>query len=404
MEKEFMAISGPISIELAEYDGRKYIFLEDKHFGRERTCENCETVNNCIDLTKLVENIFTNNENNKNGSQLFLEVRFQKGKNMVAKMETGGFIIKLYDDYHDCFNKKQTCGFRNTLFHFSDIRGVHLDTSAEEFIKGLKNINTSLDFPEGYGLTEHVFLGPSNFIVKKIRESIESFRIGERYNDTDIKNTVYKLYLNNTVENSLYYKIYETYLMSDNVIHDITGLIKNLNIPENIFLEKSMIVRRGNKLVHRIRSQLLALEDEGNSQLAAKIIQYILFKYANILNQNRIILQKLVNLPQINEKGILSIQNQFSLATNSLIFHRLDAIMMDAYTLSRMFRNFNTIDNYKIKTSIIYAGGFHTKNYTEFFTHWLRTRVIKYPSKSDDKGNPIRCVNISQQDYFWMIN
>lgn len=373
-------VSGPTAIRIIEYNGKKYIFFDDRHIDNSRLCENCIEDPNCLDIIQLMENIFIKNEKHKLGTQLFLETGFQKGKTIISKGWLGGVLGQIYNHFHDCFNKTPRCKFKNTLFHYTDIRKVFLDPPTKE------------------GREEVLLLDTPGYIMRQIDETVTKHKEGV-YNDKHIKQLIHDLYFDTSDGETLAYKIFQTCLISDDFINDIMKLVIELPMFDNIMKEMIILrAKRGKKMVHKSRAQLLALVAEGKQDLAIKIGDFLLNGYKEILElvKNRF-LNKIMELEKIDEEGLNSIYS-----TTGTDLHTLGVLIMDSYTLPRMFRDFTTNYGYKMHTTLVYAGGFHTYIYWKFF-ETLGAKSIFYDEVKNESNQPMRCVNIKYEDYVKML-
>lgn len=132
--------------------------------------------------------------------------------------------------------------------------------------------------------------------------------------------------------------------------------------------------------VHKIRNQLLQLELQGDSEKAESLRLFVYRKF-NLLNLGRItnlfdlynkILMIYISTGRIDNLPNITIDNEVIV---TLLFY--DALMMDLYTLARMFRTYpQEFRNSKkdraqhVSPSYIieYAGAAHIKNVIEYLT------------------------------------
>lgn len=416
-------INGPYGVYLTYYQGKKYIFFNDYHvnykalpdprFGQD--CKPCEN-NECIDIVDLLSLIFRKSEEKNEGSEFYIEEPFTKQSNLYASVKTvPGYLDKLTNFFNKCFSKNTDCGYKNTLFHYADIRKEWESVEFEELYHDIPHI--PVVSPLAY-LLQYIFegdpyifkwIGYEYYIIDKISELVDKIKKGETLGSNKLKTVINKIFFEKTAGKNLGYNLYKLYLTSDDIEKDISTLFKGIQIDKKLILPSSMIVKRGEKNVHRIRSQILDLQNEGREALVDKIISFILDKYEQNLSLVIPKLRDVMNSLDIIEKKMtetkkLSTTEYFETLDNAM--RRVGAAMMtngylimDAYTLPRMLRNF-VLPGTNIKTTkkIVYAGGAHNQTYAEFFEKMLNVRVVKYLNEDYSK-----CVNVYDKDYSWMV-
>jgi hypothetical protein len=102
MEYGNIKISGPVSLYLTEYNNVKYAFFGDHHGSLEGKCIPCDSqnsaeYNNCLDITKFLDNIFEQNEKKNKGVDLFLEIPFRKTSKKIAI--STGTVLNSIENY-----------------------------------------------------------------------------------------------------------------------------------------------------------------------------------------------------------------------------------------------------------------------------------------------------------------
>jgi len=82
---------------------------------------------------------------------------------------------------------------------------------------------------------------------------------------------------------------------------------------------------------------------------------------------------------KLNQMKVLS-EKDYSLLFEYMF--SIEDLLVDAYTLSKMFRVFGNINSTKV---ITYAGYSHIFNYAKFFEQYLNVKLNKYESPSLNK-------------------
>jgi len=409
-------INGPVGLNMTSYAGKKYIFFNDFHvdYGRIDTgksgkeCNSCVNRENCSDLENLLVNIFSEADENNKGVELYTENSFVKIERTGYPVQrTGGrsYLGNILEFFKDCFTKSD-CKFKNTLFQYSDIRSGREEGNFIDYLY--------------YNFTWHLKYQRYGFEVileNEFRKAVNEVSKGKYVNNDILKTLIDKLFFQKIDGENVAYNLYKLYLTSDDVINDINNLFDKVDLDkkylEKYVFPKPLIVNRDDKIIHRIRSQFLALEKEGKYALSKKIINYILFKYKNYNFNIFSRLKDIINSLEIYNEKILKSkakQNKFDKYIDALdknvgkfISELTDnkVFIMDSYTLPRLFREF-IIPGTNIKTDkkIVFAGNFHTRNYIDFFEKELGTKFKKY----NESVKKEKCVHISVDDYFWMIN
>src|SRR5581483_5276768 len=138
-----------------------------------------------------------------------------------------------------------------------------------------------------------------------------------------------------------------------NLMRPSLDVFKNKQVIEDALLPKHLIVIRDGKTMHKIRAQLYALEKDGKVELAQKIVQFFMRQYENNMISEKVrslwihVMQSYNNF--INNRFKISAEEEINKLQNE--FGRVQEIfasglsgfslLMDVYTLARMFRNFS---------------------------------------------------------------
>ena len=204
-------------------------------------------------------------------------------------------------------------------------------------------------------------------------------------------------------------------LLSDHYLEDFNRIMdlliagipaSNENLVEfnKVRQEASLLTtQRNGANQHRVRAQLEGLKRDNvifrGHNLADVIVDFILKEYAmtdliQVYSLWRTFYTKVF-------QSFLNIRNQATFQTAISEFEKFepllqkgadlvktDALLMDAYTLARMFRKFTTSQHERPTHNpsdlvITYTGALHTETYAKFFTEVLQIRPV------DFRSNPI---------------
>lgn len=441
-------LSGPISAYITNIKDKSFNFFGDAHFSMKNNCSPCQDINlsnlslssppgseNCWDISVLLSKIFTQASEEGKWVDFYLEVPFT-GKNSYipgqkdALSNVDDYLSKLYYIFYNCLNKLK-CKYDTTRFHYVDIRLEYkkLDlpkiTSELEKLMGERIPNYTND------ITNYEM----SISLERVMTSLEYFNKmvfkNDRRRNKFIETTdklMRDLYFSGgqTMTGKIYPKnvrLFKLYLTSDNFAQDATELMREslsiANDPElNLkLITPSMIVNRRGKNMHRVRAQLEALENEGQEKLAKDIVDFILNQYINNNRTNEII--DLWRGIMIAYDGFIHAKYRSSNDINLLLsrfgkeIERLGkitafsvtgiALIMDAYTLARMFRKFPDKKHIDSIKSIVYAGDTHISTYVKFF-EYLGNKFIKYnPNEKNIRENKYlsisRCLNVDIKDF-----
>lgn len=427
-------ISGPISANVGEKDGVKYILFGDVHFSlHEKTCkEECKDIinvnsnmmmlsnpgnSNCWYVTRLIHDIIEKHKNKY--VDVYLEFPFipkdgyfpTKGEieSVVGKL---GWIYKVFYDFYGCF-RKDNCRYKNARFHYVDprLRFAH----SKQNITGQGGMNvesTSIDSE----ISDYIEIS-INMLAENIFNNVRSKINVIEWLDQAMK----MFYTGGTTMTgripSLSENLFKLHLTSDNFIEDsLVEINKHLSRNDNRlirelikkFIDTSMLVERRGKTMHRVRAQLEALEMEGKSELARKIVSFSMRKYNEFANKDVIlglwgrimkVYKNFIN-PKTREFGdefktLSEIQKEYEKSFGGLATAEVTstALLMDVYLLARMFRTFPNTNHTNSSIRIIYAGDAHIDTYNEFLSSALGVKMYKYGDPRSLK-NYKRCVDV----------
>ena len=380
-QNEFI-ISGPVSLYIGEYKGKRYYFFGDRHFSFSENCGDlCEDLNAetfeinfhsdyCYTITRFIDMICKSHHM----VDIFLEHPYEHKvgslsmKKFVENNKDRDYLGKILYTFSPCMERpiSDRCIYKNARFHYIDIRqGKDKVLTGHRFISDLYNI---------------VF---DRIINKEIIPDVYAMI------------TLLKTYF--VFEMDL--KLLKIYMSSTNYINDIKKYLiefkelyrgKNWDEIQNHvfkFFSQAVVnipyVKRNNKIMTRISAQFQGLEDQGDTILANNIKKFIVDKYSQMRST---IPNNYDDLYQTAVKLDTTIENQ------GQKYLRLSSFLMDAYTLSRMFRIFPNTYHVNSSRVISYAGNAHIETYKEFFQLYLGV-IFKQATKKDT-----RCISIKLSD------
>lgn len=126
--------------------------------------------------------------------------------------------------------------------------------------------------------------------------------------------------------------------------------------------------------------------------------QYLKLYQKNIIHNSQ-------NLADLVKKSIYDFYENFDIMKvikneqfiKSKYYKHFSGILMDAYLLLRLFRNFNPKNPKQIK--ITYTGDRHTRFYRQFFEKYLNCKTLSYYDTKEQTGERIQCLqNIKLYD------
>ncbi len=396
-----------------------------------------EGADNCSDISVLLAEIFTKASQEKKWIDFYIEIPFLSSskfrpsdKDVADGIDRFGYLYKLYYIFYNCLNKTN-CKYDTTRFHYVDVRLEYRQSDLKELTEEMKQIiaMTGQKLPPNYG--SEFIIYESYISTIRVEECVDRF--AEMVMKNDRKRNAY-IEETDKLMRDLYFsggqtmtgkidpknfRLFKLYLTSDNFLKDVTDLIDLSFVKDGKELLKlrdqlappTMMVNRKGKNMHRIRAQLLALAEEGKGEFADAIVSFIINQYLKNVNNSAIIdLWRGLMIAYdgyINAKYRMIDDVHFLIEKLSQEFRKLMEItavtitgvslLMDAYTLARIFRTYpgkNHIDSVK---SIVYAGDAHISTYVNFFESILNAKFHKYnPNKSvlKDYKNLSRCLNV----------
>ena len=440
-------ISGPISAYSGTYNDKIYNFFGDAHFGMENVCELCrdfkidmKEVNpkggeSCWDISRLLAKVFSKASQEKKYIDFYIEIPFLSvwgfrptQKDVEMGIDLLGYIYKIYYIFYNCLNKI-SCEYDTVRFHYVDVRLKYksgdLQEITNEMEQFLKMSGESKPLPFKTGANDY----ESEVSFKRVEKAIDILArmilTDDRNRNSDIEDTdklMRDLYFSggqtmSGVIEPKNYRLFKLYLTSDDFSNEASKLIDLSGLKDTkealklneILLAPTLIVNRKGKNLHRIRAQLLNIKDQ---DLRDKIITFLLNQYKTEVNNSSIIdlwrgimiaYEGYINAKYRTLNDIHSLINKFSkefenimkVATFSITG---TALLLDAYTLGRMFRSYDKPHPESFK-NIVYAGAAHIDTYVNFFKNVLRTPFVEYNPNVDvrqarDISKLSRCLKV----------
>ena len=345
-----MFISGPVSANFTELNGVQYIFFGEYHGSPTNTCKDAKIickgkyhpeVTNCYKIIGLLSEMFIQASEKQEYIDFFIETGYTKS--FIHKKPHEDVLFRIENYFNNCFNKKN-CEFDTTRFHYVDIRKV-----------------------DG-----------------RLENSIANYFYTNKY--IRYLNALYEN--NGNVREALIYKLHKILMTSDDVVNDIEKLFLPVLDNDRYLLTKvlprEITVKRNGKIMHRVRAQLEDLENDGNGELANKIVSFIL------------------------EREVKFLENYFISDAESKKNYYLsfeEHLILDAYFLARLFRSYKRYGYHeKSNKNVIYAGQAHIETYLDFFETVLGAKmsingVRKNKINSESFPRAWRCVKVSEEDF-----
>lgn len=387
---EITMISGPSCLYIYHYEGKKYFFFGDVHGSREGSCHElgykCDAFNynftqttnadsNCTTIGALLTNWFAYNNKNNIKTDFYLEEFFTQenirsenteydeiiSKRGVKNIKSGAQALRVDEKsssspFHDkswmqmtslilspCFMRdKMNCPYYpNVHMHYIDVRVITnnveiLDTTpfSIDLIHDYVQLYQPLNIPD---------------LIKLRDEAME--------------------YINYVISN---YKILVKSLLSPDGYDHYMGIMKSLDSQINEYMMEHtnlLTTTYDGKLMFRTGKELYRLSQK-NYPLYEKLVKYIYQMVDkalyNIQKYEKSIEPNIKKYNQLKSKnGIKKLRTGYNellkiLEGYELYFIDLQSVIMDVYTLSRLFIQ----DGEEI---IVYAGVDHIKVYMGFF-------------------------------------
>ena len=299
---------------------------------------------------------------------------------------------------------RRSCPFNNTRFHYIDIRQYftdlrHKPIKNEIYIfsiyinERLKNLNNLLCLYEGDELPDNYqnFLSNEFKLIEILIRNFYFIPKGTRHS-----NAFLYFHLCLTSNN---FKQDTEELFNDMFLElEIFGVDNEiLNEIKHSLLNNNIITIRKKFIVHKIRAQLIKLEDNGEFNLVNNIITF----YEDRINDSNLYsyyLDAIELYEEVFEIGVNKKQSENfyqlidqveNILTDGELFY--ETYLLDVYTLGRMF---NTHENNSI-IRIIYAGANHSRNINNFLKKELGIKMTEHGNLKLSFDNGIsRCLEV----------
>ena len=444
-------LSGPVSAfsflhNLNGLDVR-FLFFGDEHMSMTQTCpQPCSDINiethdyieipKCFDIVALLSTIYRQAVKTGVYTDTYLEYQFiskeiSKGffedpKLLLENIKTYGYIHKIYKIFQNCF-LKSACGYPTSRFHYTDIRFTNVKEQLHSMLTlgQTSSVPSSPELPKPE-LTETkrievqfdlIMLTRLDSVVRRmLTEKNRSVIQKEAEQFNQIMQIVYKDRVKKSQDYDLSDKLFLASLESDDYTNQVTKLIEGylFSLPSTVrskliteLTNPSVISKTDNKIQHRVRKQLYQLEQEGQGELAQKILDFAKEEYfQNALPSEIIKIWNEIynNFVAFTRDNSLEALLAFGQSQSNVIYQIVRLVVtgsniMDAYTLARLFRDFSKSKkpNSHVPSSvrIIYAGNNHILKYIKFFTEKLNVKINSYPGNPQTK----RCLEVDVRDF-----
>jgi hypothetical protein len=454
LEKDMHYLSGPVSFSSYSFNGRTFNFLGDHHYSKSGTCDElyptiCSkkttSSGQCFDLLDLLKNTFQNAKQQDKHIDFYLELPFRSklgGENMtelIMKMsslsahEHGGYIIDLNYIFKECFTPdKKGCPYSpNVRFHYSDIRqlksaqtdiisiGIYMATTrliqCFKYFATVLQIRSMSKFDSSLNLTVPTpidnYIQLTHILMNKLYNKGQTLR-GDK---EDISKDIFKAHFDSDDFPTKLHTILDGLLAPNRAYigsHDDILMVTDML--------KGFYSTRGGKKMHKVRAQLMALENDGHGDMATRIYEYLMNRYDNI-DRTKMYIQwmRFYNVYENLKKPVSGLKDdpylteamtlldnadQYLEETVRLV--ETDSLLMDAYILARMFRTYNDKTHRVSDTVIIYAGDAHIATYEDFFQSVLGAQE-RFKQRNTTIGSPktgksIRCIRGATLDRYFM--
>lgn len=436
VEKDLQYLSGPVAFSSYYYQGRVFNFLGDMHNSKAGTCDKlypsaCSqkttTDGKCFDLIDLLQRTFANAQKSGKYVDFFLELPFRSKVGgdsleelhrllMIAEVDKE-YILSIQHFFSTCFMPtKRRCPYgSNVRFHYADIRQLMntytslISINSYLFISRLQNcLNyfSEVVTARHYSRSIAVPVPKDNFIELTHLLITTLYSRGHTMSGktVDIRKDIFMAYFDSddfpaTIQSIIDSLVapYQKYIAEEK---------GNTSIQHITEILRGFYSVRGGKKIHKVRAQLLALEDDGMGEMAAKIRDFIMRQYDTVdptalyiqwmrfynVYQN---LKTAVDSDKHLMEAMAFVDNikNFTDETNKLLMS--DALLMDTYVLARMFRVYNGKGSKVSDTVIVYAGDAHIKHYEKFFTEVLGAQSQfhqRNTPKDLSRGKQVRCI------------
>lgn len=393
-------ISGVISVMKTDYDGKRYYFFSDRHFSTEKSCpEPCQTfnlstkkrinehVNNCYEIGSLIDAMI---KSSRGYTDIYFETPFltqnhTTHKNFAQNIAPVGYLSKTVSEFYPCLTKGEDCLYANARFHYIDLR-----------------LASTLTYPISISLDTYIFSTLLQNSLKKIELNSQD----ENY-IRDFNQLVTYFYVEQANGKTRAQELFDLMLESLDYVSDVQHLIGSLNLKNasiknhlsKVLFNPALIVTRGEYQLHRIGAQFYGLVQDGKAELASQIINYLkrMYSIKRPSQENIRVWFTIYNAYIQHSNELMAALNH--LKANSINYYLAEALLVDAYTMGRMFRSFRNTQHIESNKVMLYAGSAHIDLISAFFADVLGSKLDVEPYY----GNELflsRCVS-APRDWFF---
>jgi hypothetical protein len=337
-------ISGPITVGAVKLkDGTEVLLFGDEHQSKEGLCKECKQKKGCYYITDFLDKL------NKKPSELFLESfwmtpeeaskRSSKYQDDVIGNVNNHFFKKMYK--HSNKTNKQTKG--PIRVHYTDIRTEPNLRDLFKIIMGIYLKHLDGDSAINYDLS----------LLSKHFKTTQRFK-----------------------------KLLDAMVLSDDYQKSIHTLLKK----DSIYATSFVSYKYSNKSVHKIRKQVLKIQDHTTRKCLLKFHKDQCNRIIKRHQEYNEVIERLRRNSQLTEED------------ESVIFDTLIATfthIADMYTLARML---SYIEKSEAKVFVSYAGAMHTLHYMMFFMAYLDGSTMIHYQKKNATSRTKRCVSLPK-DY-----
>ena len=294
-------LSGPVSAYTTTINGKSFNFYGDEHFNVENSCQPCKDIslttgkivipkegNDCWDISVLLAETFTKYSKEGKYVDFYIELPYVPGTRLYPSKNSidinSGYIAKLMNIFYNCLFKIE-CQYNTVRFHYIDVRLGYKKSDLKETYENIVS-GQNIVKKEAVDYETIISMELVSLAINKLANKIST---GNHDKDEFIEIT-------NRLVRDLYfdkknYRLFDLYLTSDNFIDDVKNLldwreIKNVKFLNILNRSLSYVKQQDGKIMHKIRSQLYALEKEGQIDLARNIRNYILGLYIENSQKN----------------------------------------------------------------------------------------------------------------------
>lgn len=356
-------LAWPVSYDHFNFLGKDYMFFGDIH-NLNKACNEA-----CAEISP--DGTFKNTNSFCWNFDYFLTTLMLKMKNTQKVLDV---FLEL--------------GYFHSYNQFTDVfmKGSYIAKTAESpFIKQCLNVDKRMCKFNPYSRVHYAdlrLLYNKNITTYKSPADIGNYDILE-YLSTNWQQDYIQEILEDLLKNRKFKKFFDFYFDSDDYIEDVREFLGPVSYPVGKLMMKLGQILK----VHPIRKQYLKLKQQ-NPQLAGAVREFISLKVLDYTAE-----------PNMN-----------IMVFAMTLFNNVSGLVIDAYTLLRMFRDF---DN-PAKVCIVYMGSHHTALYNNFFTNFLNCKLLSSPElsaalslrmidipdsklKHDMAGPDIKCLDVESE-------